>query len=458
MNAILPVSPETMHRGAKLFMDRGDAKDYGEALAILGRLRLDIAVGADVAGSVGGQTALLTAVNLARRTMLGGVRVLGCPDSAIRTPLHRGTLTDAVTALGGVHGAGRDTGAQLLVIGAPGSPAEFSGGLRITWDGWAGGVVPASMSGRLAEEGNMALGPVVAAAIGVSEAFQAAISETPAAGRRRAGLSLWRPDTDWTLPDARGPRLAWLPSRLWLIGLGNLGQAFLWCLGSLPYAMPSEVMLTLQDDDDVQPSNDSTSVLTSAAVFGMPKTRMAAAWAERIGFRTRLLECRFGAWTRRCDFTGDPAVALCGVDNADSRMDLEDIGFSSVFEAGLGAGAQGYLNLTTHSFPAGMRARDIWGRVRDLPAAESTAVQPAYEAAAKAGLGDCGALMLARRTIGVPYVGMTAAVLVVGEILRRLNGGMGYDACSMSLACPQDIEVVAADRPTSYFGGATQTA
>nr|WP_294560213.1 hypothetical protein [uncultured Rhodopila sp.] len=67
-----------------------------------------------------------------------------------------------------------------------------------------------------------------------------------------------------------------------------------------------------------------------------------AAWAQTIGFTIRLEERRFGQWTQRSDFADDPMVALCGVDNAEARMVLEEAKFPLVVEAGLGAGPQGY--------------------------------------------------------------------------------------------------------------------
>ena len=65
-----------------------------------------------------------------------------------------------------------------------------------------------------------------------------------------------------------GPVLRYLPTRLWLIGLGHLGQAYLFALGLLPYERPSDLHLLLQDDDIVTPSTESTSILTDAAIIG----------------------------------------------------------------------------------------------------------------------------------------------------------------------------------------------
>ncbi len=129
------------------------------------------------------------------------------------------------------------------------------------------------------------------------------------------GLSLWNPGADWLLQDGSEPALTWLPSSLWLIGLGNLGQAFAWMLAALPYSDPKEVKLVLQDDDRLAKLNDSTSLLSFGRDVGHRKVRKIGAWLVARGFDTYLQESRFGRWTART--AEDPAVALCEVDSTD---------------------------------------------------------------------------------------------------------------------------------------------
>ena len=134
-----------------------------------------------------------------------------------------------------------------------------------------------------------------------------------------------------------------------LIGLGHLGQAFLWTLGLLPYGSPGEVNLVLQDYDELVEANESTSLLTTRKHLGERKTRAMALWCESRGFRTSIMERRFAGDFRVRE--AEPRVALCGVDNALARADLEDVGFGRVIEAGLGAGTQEYLAFQVHTFP-----------------------------------------------------------------------------------------------------------
>lgn len=122
----------------------------------------------------------------------------------------------------------------------------------------------------LAEKVEFSPSGVLAGALGVSEAFAEFVrGDTTMAGHREVGLSLWEPDVEnhW-LQTGPGPEIEYLPSHLWLIGLGHLGQAYLWTLGFLPYHNASDVHLVLQDFDLLEVANDSTSLLTHKTIIG----------------------------------------------------------------------------------------------------------------------------------------------------------------------------------------------
>jgi len=445
------VDHTTLHRAAKYFMDSGKAETHGQAMEMLERFGLTVRVGTEVAHSADHQTALLTLVNAARRTLLGGVEVCGLPDAPSLTPLWPGgTLIDAAHALGGRAVSETRAGWPTAIIGDA-EPAEGRTPCwRLTWEGWRGGVVPARHGGPLAEKASMALAPVLAAAVCAGEAFANNAGDHPMAGRRAAGLSLWRPGADWRDADATEPVLEYLPSRLWLIGLGNLGQALAWLLACLPYGDRGDVELLLQDFDRIAPSNDSTSLLSRTADTGRRKTRVVGEWLEARGFVTFLEERRFGAWTTRAP--DEPNVALCGVDNALARSALEKPGFDLVVEAGLGAGAQAFRSFSIHSFPASGSAEQLWAR-QVGQAEENFENKPAYEALRRGGMDQCGLAQLASRTVGVPFVGLTATCLAISELLRRLHGGLAFEVAAGSVAALDGIEkaeVTAAPYPGAY--------
>lgn len=445
----MTTDPNRLHRTAKYFMDDGRAATAQGAMDMLSRFGLAISVDAAAAATEDGQVALLTLVNTARRTMLGGVEVRGAGEVPVLTALaQEATLDEAVRALGGTCVDHVREDWPRALIGSESAPSSKAPTWRLQWDGWRGGVTPASWPIAMAGGPNP-LAPAIAAAACVGEVFAWHAGDHDMAGRRASGLSAWNPGVDWMAPDPSEPVLRFLPTHLWLIGLGNLGQAFAWVLASLPYPAAVETQLMLQDFDRMAISNDSTSLLAVPDQPETMKTRWVGDWLERRGFEVRLTERRFGPATRR---TGqEPGAALCGVDNALARAALEDAGFDLVVEAGLGAGTQGFRNLSLHCFPGPSRASAIWGGATKTTAPDVSSM-PAYQDLKENGADACGLTQLASRTIGVPFVGLTAAVLAIGELLRRLHGGPAMEVVSGSLIALEDVEAFHGD-PEPYAHG-----
>ncbi len=420
--------PDTLHRGVKMALDTGEAASVEDAYRLFAGYRMTIGVGAGAAHSAAVQAALLTMVNAGRRALLGGIEVVGnlAAPLRVRLPGIGQTLREAVTALGGSPSAGHPGIGPLVWLG-DGAPA---GALQVTFGNWRGGVFPAGESARLNESDADIPAAALAGALALAEVFQR-LRGNPMAGEREVGLSLWDPGAPWRL--ASGPEHWVAPSKLWVLGLGHLGQAFLWLLGLLPFARPAEVDLTLQDFDRLAAANESTSMLTRPGLEGRLKTREMAAWAEARGFRTRLIERRFdGNLVLGED---DPRVLFCGVDNALARAALEDPHFDLVVDTGLGAGPQEYLAMRLHTFPASVSARQRWGKEADMRAdeAQRTAARAAYRELSARGMDECGLLEIASRTVGVPFVGVAAASLALMEIVRRLNGGPGFEILDLTL-------------------------
>jgi hypothetical protein len=310
---------ESLHRLVKEALDSGAAATLSEANSMFHNFRVCFSITAAEATDAQHQTALLTGVALARRVFLGGVRVSGplCAPLSVPLPLGR-TLGDAVETLGGFIGK-ENAGEPLIAIGGPAQVHSSSFHIRMAWAGWRGGILPVHAESAPAPGPVMALAPMLSAALAVNEAFLFTRGRNSAFGRRVIGLSLWDPSSSvrWLDSSDDEPTLSYLPSRLWLIGLGHLGQAYLWGLGLLPYADAKALTLTLQDVDRITPSTESTSILSDAKLIGQKKTRAMAVWAERRGFSTMIYERLFGAdFLRHAD---EPAVALCGLDNSLGR-------------------------------------------------------------------------------------------------------------------------------------------
>jgi hypothetical protein len=431
-------------------MDSGRANSADEALGILNSFGLYIVVGPEVSSSRDHQAALFSLVNVARRTFLGGVHVVGAPTASVLTAL--GTAKDVrreIVALGGENVSGISNPWPVAVIGNASTEDIGVVSWRVTWEGWRGGVVPVKDGRRLSESWSVGVTPILAAAVCAAEVFMFHSSDHPLSGHRVAGMSLWNPSHDWLDADDSEAEVRYLPSKLWLLGLGNLGQAYLWALASLPYGNACEMELMLQDHDRLAESNESTSVLTVRSAIGAMKTRTMANWLETRGFRVTVEERLFGSWSRRAPH--EPAVALCGVDNAIARASLESAGFGLIVESGLGTGPHAFKNFSLHTFPGEKKADELWGRSQ-APTTIDISDLVAYDAANYPHLDGCGLAQLASRTVGVPFVGVTAAVLVISEILRRLNGGPAFSVVSGSLSALDDVQTSTPKNHLYEFG------
>lgn len=442
------ISPDSLHRLVKHAIDSGTAESVAEAEILFRGYRLAVELDPSAVSDPAQQAALLTAVALGRRVFLGGVTVAGPLDTPLVLAMPFGrTLRDAVLALGGALADGAD-GIPTIVIGGVARARRDGFCVRTAVAGWRGGILPAHSEIQPAGAGAMPLSGMLAAGLAVNEAFLHINGGVPAAGRRVLGLSLWRPgpDVDWLQPDDGEPALTYLPSRLWLIGLGHLGQAYLWGLGLLPYRDPAEVNLVLQDVDVITESTESTSILTDADMVGQKKTRAMAAWAERRGFATSLTERMFAADFRRQ--ADEPSVALCGLDNGVGRRALDQVGFDLIVEAGLGRGHRDFRTMRLHVLPGRRPAAEIWKQSRESEKLED---RPAYAKLLADGVLDrCGMTLLAGKAVGAPFVGSVAATLALSEVLRVLHGGTVHQLIDLDLLSLD--QRVASRRPDNFHG------
>ena len=418
---------DSLHRTVKLALDSGEASSIGEAQRIFQGYRIQIAVGAAAHRDPALQAAALTAVNCATRTFLGGVSVVGANGQLVaRIPGHD-DWHSSVVGWGAVIRERLDPDQPTLVIGDDWDTDLETNAIRVAVHGWCGGVLP--VAERLPgtdTPSNFTPAGVLAGALGVSEIFQRVRRSNPNACRRGIGLNLWRVEQDWRSTE-NGPPLRRIPESLWIVGLGNLGQAYLWTLGLLPYSNESATLI-LQDFDQISESNLSTSVLSTRDLVGLAKTRAMAAWAEARGFRTQIIERRFS--DNFCVDPQEPVVALIGVDNTLARTFAASTGFSRVIEAGLGAGEQDFLGVSMHTLPAQKSAREIW----PIPVAASKDLdKPAYRDLVQRTGDTCGTTNLAGRTVGAPFVGAFAAALVIAELLRLVECDQRYEVVTCHL-------------------------
>lgn len=433
----LGLDRDRVSRTALQLFRAGRAETLDEAEEALGRLVLQVDVGGGLERDPGAQAALLTIVNAGARAFLGGVRVRITDDVELSAGWARGrTVSESVRALGGevvdLHNPAHPT----IVVGTPATQAATGSIVCVVaCNGWAGGVLqPRSEAPRAA---GIAPAGVLAGGIAVSECFQHCGGSVEA-GRREAGLSLWAPGAPWLEPAAAGPALEYLPDRLWLLGLGHLGQANAWTLGMLPYASGAACIFLL-DTDEIVPGNQATGLLSNDGNVGRMKTRAVGAALEAIGLQTKMVERRFDEHTWPRD--DEPQLALAGFDSPVPRRQLGGGRFARAVDAGLGSGAEEYLDILLHTFPSPEDpATAFVSETREAP----TTLPPCFAAEAERLTADgadavatrCGMTDIAGITVGAAFVGATAAALTLGDILRWLHGGAEISVLAFDLRTP----------------------
>lgn len=414
------LNADSMHRLAKMALDSGEVDTPEDAIERFSQYRLRLHLGGGWANTLAGQACFVTALNAAARAFLGGVEVTGEVDETLRLPLFMDRdVVSVIEELGGNVVAAKDVSVPTLVIGASMPEPRPAFCVHLSWNHWCCAISPDATGFQRHDDNSLA--GMAAAALGVNEAFMYVRGDAPDAGHRDVSLSLWNPlgATDWHELENRGPSLRYLPKELWLIGLGNLGQAYAWGLGMLPYPYGELPHVVLQDFDAATESNLSTCMMLSPNDLGRLKVRVVANRLEAAGFTTTLVERQFGPHHRLMN--GEPTTALFGVDNVTARRDLDSAGFALAVEAGLGSGYRDFRNIRTHTFPGPRSPLDIWPA--DSASQPAVKLNNTYQRLADERDDLCGMTVLASRAVATPFVGALAAALVLSEVIRPLHGG-----------------------------------
>ena len=178
------------------------------------------------------------------------------------------------------------------------------------------------------------------------------------------------------------------------------------------------------------------SLFPSNARSCSPGARPVFSRECRGAFRTRLVERPFDeSFCRRED---EPGLALCGFDSNLARRDLGTARFLRVVESGLGGTPNNFDTISIHTFPNPRTPVELWPDYSPEEIAKRQAHQermarenPAYTRVSE---DECGRYYLAGKSIAVPFVGATAASMVVAETIRLFHSGQSYTDIKMSLA------------------------
>ena len=410
----------------KAFTDRDSGQGFDEAQDLLRQCLVVVALSEKEAGTHAGQSAALTAIATAMKCF-GQAALLTDAAVPLFHPLPLGdTLHAAVEALGALVTDKLPSNAtHIISIGYEPEGAEIF--IRCWWDGWNTGVMPSWENAALGKSGNPLAG-VYSGAAAVREVF-ASILGKPAGNRTRL-VSLWEPWAESIEAADPGPDTVFIPDRLWFIGLGHLGQGYLWNLSFLPVMKGTAV---IQDDQTVNEENVATGLLNKADDIGDLKTSVAAAWLKQLGWTPFRVERRHhGDLLAAKD---DPGIIFAGLDNPESRKNVAGSGFSYMIDAGVGHGATDFEMMQLTVLEKGDDASQLWTEQEKPKDVDAVMKGKAYQEHEKKH-GKCGTFSLAEASVAVPFVGAAVGAIAFSQAIRLGCLQQTVQVMQMDLAAP----------------------
>ncbi|MER9243462.1 hypothetical protein [Mesorhizobium sp. M0633] len=429
-------------RIVKVVTDAPDStRGFDQAMAELDAVQVAVVTNSQTITSAAAQAAVITALNTAVKCF--GNATLVCPhDLPLESKLALGRdLFEVAQACGAqVSPLLPPSLTHIIAVGETPIAGAF---VRCWWNDWSAGVLPGWDDEPCIKAGNPLAG-VFAGALAVREVFANAIGRRHSVNRR-ATISLWQPWFQGGEPDPP-PTVLTLPRSLWLVGLGHLGQGFLWSLAFLPVGGTHAI---LQDDQTVGEENVGTGLVTQLADFEQKnkKARVAARWLEGAGWTTSLLERRnYGDLKLR---DNDPAMVLTSLDEPMARLAIAKAGHDLMIDAGVGHGAFDFEIGQIRVVPKGADIDGLWAHAAKLKNIEAMMEMPAYREHATKYEG-CGTFTLAEASAAVPFVGAAIGAMTIAQLLRlasmhatprimqvELNAPEAASAGTMNLAAAQ---------------------
>ena len=412
-------------RITKALTDASLVSSFPEAEARLDAVSICVVVAGDQSRTAAGQAATLTVLATAFKCF-GRVNLVLGEDADLLVPQLMGrTLLGAAAYLGATTvTAPPDDTTHAIYVGR--GPELEAWGVSCWWDGGLSGLRPEG--DHTTGDGRLALAGVFAGALAVRDVF-ANIRGKQGYRLEPLTISLWAP---WSV-DAplQGPAAFDVPNSFWILGLGHLGQAFIWNLGFLPFKGPRRVIL--QDNQRIGPENEPTSLLVTSKDIGWKKARIGERWLEALGWDVDIVERRNFGDVQVQD--SDPQMLIAGLDSLPARRAVAGAGFPYMIDAGIGHGPVDFEGLQVRVIPAGANLDGLWTKpVADDRRAKNLATEP-YEALAQTS-GACGVVPLADASVSVPFVGAATGALVLAQAIRLASLKPAAAVLQMDLNAP----------------------
>jgi hypothetical protein len=260
---------------------------FEEANQLLNESKLVLEADEKLACSYSLQVAYVTCYNIGNRIFKGGIKCILPENTPNLLKLKGETFIDVLNSLFEINDNvnGSDGTPRLLFGKTPQSENE----VEIICSGWQGGLNFFQSELFILDNAHTSipLGAILASSYGLFWAFDFTFEITKNLQKESFGYSLWDNSLDynWNESIGEGPNKVKLPSKIWLVGLGHLGQAYLWTLLHLK----NDFEVLLQDFDKLGVENLGSQILSFENQIGKYKTRICADFLDNTGVSNKIL-------------------------------------------------------------------------------------------------------------------------------------------------------------------------
>ncbi len=414
-----------------------------EAIDRMKKQSVFLIASAEIMRSVSMQIAFLTTVNVSSRVFCGGVICQIPVDIPNLLRLGSGSFKSLVHSYGGLVQKNQPLKNDIKILF--GIECYDGNCIESVSSGWRGGVNFFGKERVVMKENNhhVSLGPVLAASMAVFYAFCKAFRLIDNLIEMNTGASLWNLNSGklWHKDEHDGPDLPRLPRNVWILGLGHLGQAYMWTLGLMNFKIPKKATFLIQDNDVVGEENIGSQILCITEDIGFPKTRPCYRFLELLGYKTQIIEKPYVTGDSDQKWMEAYKFLLNGVDNIDARKGIS----SRYVNIYLDGGTNGKLPLfdsftLKNVFETGLDYNHLWG---GEGSGSGILHKNLYERYQKKN--GCG--VLTNIGISTPFIGSFGAAVLVSELIRALNKGKKYSVVTMQL---RDLDSLTAIEVGSY--------
>lgn len=411
-----------------------------EAITKMNQSSVFLIAGDSILNSYSAQLAFITSVNIASRVFLGEVKCILPSNTVNLLKIQAENFNDLVQFYGGTITNEEPTREDFKILFGISCFDNLC--VEATFSGWRGGVnfygnerisFP-DISSRVS------LGAVASASLAVYQAFSKVYNINDSEMNLNYGISLWNlnSERDWYKNENEGPDKPNLPRNVWSLGLGHLGQAYLWTLGLMPYKNPKDAQILLQDKDVVGIENIGSQVLCFERNVEKPKTRPCMEFLEALDFKTQIIEKPFVEGDCKQEWCELYPFILNGVDNVKTRKSIDKSSFKLFLDGATNGKYELFDSFTMRNISLNQKEQDeIWRLKED---GEVILHKNLYEIYEKKHA--CG--QLTNIGISTPFVGLFSSTILVAELVRSLNQGMSYYVVSLQMRDLASIEAIEA--------------